>query len=262
MILFQPTSMNTLFIGQNHIELPFIDSTNTYASELLQKGDVIEGTTVFTFDQRLGRGQRGNHWHSKAHQNLTLSIILKPAFLPINKQFELNKVVSLGLRDFIHAQLRTYQLLQCKIKWPNDIYVNDKKIGGILIENILKGNQIAYSIIGMGININQENFDESIPNPVSLKLLTGIQYNLKAMVEELCLYIEKRYLCLSNNNIENLNTDYLSFLYRYNFFSTYEYYGTKIIAKIIGVEDGGKLILEKENGTLLSCDFKEIRFVI
>ncbi len=260
MILFQPSLMQTLFIGQNHIELPFIASTNTYASELLQRENVMEGTIIYTLNQHLGRGQRGNNWESEPGKNLTFSIILKPAFLPVYKQFDLNKAISIAVVDFIQSQLEfSYS---CKIKWPNDIYINDKKLGGILIENILKGNQITYSIVGIGLNINQENFHESVPNPISLKLHTGIQYDLKFLFQNLCSCIEKRYLSLRNNDSDYLNTNYLSFLYRYGFYSEYEYLGDRIIAKIIGVADQGKLILEKENGTLLSCDFKEIRFVI
>ena len=254
--------MQTLFIGQNLIELPFIASTSTYASELLQKGDVVEGTVVSTLDQRSGRGQRGNNWFSEPSQNLTFSVILKPVFLPINRQFDLNKAISLSVCDFIQTELNCNSSSKCKIKWPNDIYVNNKKLGGILIENILKGNQIAYSIVGIGLNINQENFHESLPNPTSLKLFTGIQYELQLLLKKLCLYIEKRYLRLKNNNTKNLNVDYLYLLYRYNLISEYEYNSNRILAKITDVSDSGKLILKNEEGTLLNCDFKEIRFVI
>lgn len=253
--------MNTLFIGQTLIELPLVNSTNSYAMDLIQKSEVVEGTIIHALNQVDGRGQRGNIWHSEAGKNLTISVILKPSFLPAHRQFDLNKVISLAVFDFIGSKIPALKE-QCKIKWPNDIYIGDKKIGGILIENSLKGNQISWAIIGIGLNINQETFHPSIPNPVSLKQLSNITHQLNELLEELCLFIEARYLQLKNNSTATLNADYLSVLFRYKQFSNYIYNNESIYAKMIGVSDQGRLIIEKEDGTLTSCDFKEISFVL
>ena len=168
--------MKTLFIGQNSINLKSIDSTNSYASELLRQNAPLEGTMIYTFDQHNGRGQRGNTWYSQPNKNATLSYILYPTFLQIEKQFLLNKITCLAVADLMaeiigHSKGLTQKDKAVQIKWPNDIYVGNKKISGILIENTLRETSIRSSIVGIGININQTDFTDAI-NATSLALLT------------------------------------------------------------------------------------------
>lgn len=266
--------MGTLFVGQNLIELASVSSTNTYAAELLQKMTVTEGTVVFTLNQSNGRGQRGNSWESEPTKNLTFSVILYPTFLPAKRQFDLNMAISCAIWECLYEQIQIPLFGQkLKVKWPNDIYVENKKIGGVLIENSLIGNQIASSIVGIGLNVNQEAFNPSVPNAISMKKLTQTSYNINNLLEHLCLYIEKYYVRLARiwkhqHQLENVDsiaylaTDYLKVLYRHNILSTYLYNGETIQAKLIGVSLDGKLNLQKEDFSVISCDFKEISFLI
>jgi BirA family biotin operon repressor/biotin-[acetyl-CoA-carboxylase] ligase len=254
--------MRTLFVGQNMIELAVVSSTNSYAAELIQHSQIIEGTLIYAQHQSNGRGQRGNSWLVEPNKNLTISIVLRPSFLSIHNQFDLNKAISLAVCDFIASYLPQNLKSVCKIKWPNDIHVENKKLGGILIENTVKANQISWSIVGIGLNINQENFSESLVNAISLKQINHIEYELKMLLENLCMSIETRYLQLKLKGIEKINADYLSHLFRLNEFANYVHENIQIRAKIKGVSNYGHLILEKEDNTTISCDFKEISFII
>ena len=140
-------------IGKNIIEIEETDSTNLYTSILLKSKKIPEGTVISAFRQNSGRGQGNNLWESEAGKNLTVSIVLYPYFLPIEEQSMLNKVISLGIYDMMTAL--TKGKANIKIKWPNDIYISDKKVSGILIENAIIGNKFIHSIVGVGININQ-----------------------------------------------------------------------------------------------------------
>ena len=147
----------TLFVGQIIQYLPSCQSTNDEASALIAQADPVEGTIVVTDHQMAGRGQRGNQWEAQAGQNLTCSLVLKPTFLSANEQFWLNIAISLGIYDGLQPLLGE----ALRIKWPNDIYVGDQKAGGILVENILQGYSMAWSVVGLGINVNQSDFCSS-----------------------------------------------------------------------------------------------------
>ena len=258
-------SMKTIFIGKNCIRLEKIHSTNTYLTDLCAEKNLSDGTVVITDRQEQGRGQRGTNWQSETRKNLTLSILLKPTFLKPDEQFLLSKVVALGVAEFIAS---TPSLLlkekgvrdEVKIKWPNDIYIGNKKIAGILIENSVNGNSISHSIVGIGINVNQEKFSAELPNPTSLKIITGKDFDLEDCLEKLCSSVEKRYLQLRNHSKE-IDSDYLKNLYRLNELVNYNYRGEKLRAKITGVSKIGKLILEKVSGKKIECDFKEVVFL-
>jgi BirA family biotin operon repressor/biotin-[acetyl-CoA-carboxylase] ligase len=246
---------------------------------------VFEGTVVIAKQQLQGRGQRGATWESEPNKNLTLSILLQPTFLRTEDQFQLNKAVSLGVAEFIsslaHPNGSSVWLAsplpeergmrgEVTIKWPNDIYIGNKKIAGILIENSVSGNKLQQSIIGIGININQEKFSAELPNPTSLKLIRGKEFDLKECLEELCSCIERRYLQLRHPSSflpsreeamqTAIDSDYLKNLYRFGEWANYKYKGDALKAKIIKVTKVGKLVLEIENGEKLECDFKELGF--
>lgn len=249
--------MNTLFIGQNRLELPLVDSTNNYALELVKTGKIADGTLVWAHEQTAGRGQRGNEWQSGPQLNITLSIVLHPELIA-DKQFYLTKVISLGVAEFVSDMISDGSLV--KIKWPNDIYAGDKKIAGILIENILRGDQVGTSVIGIGLNVNQTEFG-NVLKATSFKLITGKKFDIKNCIDHLCEHIEPRYLQLKTNKQELLDTDYHKHLYRLDKLCDYEKNGQPFKAILTGVAEQGKLILKMENGEILSCDFKEVAFV-
>jgi BirA family biotin operon repressor/biotin-[acetyl-CoA-carboxylase] ligase len=171
----------------------------------------------------------------------------------------LNKMVSLGVYDMISKLVTDPS--QVKIKWPNDIYVGNKKISGMLIENAIIGNTFQHSILGIGININQEVFSSDAPNPISLKNITGRDYKLKDCLTILCSCIDGRYEFLRNEGTNWLDKDYLSALYRKGESALYVYKNAMISATIIDVSEEGMLILESMEEKIIECDFKEIVFL-
>lgn len=243
---------NSLFMGKNLVYVPECHSTNTLASALCQKSPVAEGTVVITDHQTKGRGQRGNEWVSGAGVNLTFSVVLKPS-LPVAEQFSLTIVTSLALHDL----LAHFGLPGVKIKWPNDILVNEKKICGILIENSVSGNKIQHSIAGIGLNVNQESFP--VATATSLALQAGKKYVLEDVLHELLGKLEARYLMLRAGRKDVLKADYLKVLYRRgerHQFITDE--GTQE-GMIMDVTDSGQLVVEMLSGRRM-YNLKEISF--
>jgi BirA family biotin operon repressor/biotin-[acetyl-CoA-carboxylase] ligase len=253
--------MKTLFIGQNAIYVKSLASTNSYASELLRQMSVSEGSLIYTFEQEKGRGQRGNSWESEPNKNVTLSLILHPSFLQPSEQFLLTKITSLAVADLMAEILdSTPALNRIHIKWPNDIYVNDKKIAGILIENYLRENAIQTSIIGLGINVNQDVF-HTAPNAVSVFALTRKITDLQHCMERFCAYFEARYLQLKAGKLQKLDEDYLRYLYRLNEWNTYTTKAHQTFeGNIKGVSALGRLQVEVISGEVKEFDLKEIGF--
>ena len=171
-----------LFVGQNLVTLKQVDSTNNFLKNILSNSKPVpEGTVIMAEEQYAGRGQRENKWHAEPGKNLTFSILLKPHFISAAGQFDLTRAVSMGVFEALEPILGT----QLKIKWPNDIYYADKKLGGMLIENILQGSQIKNSIIGIGINVNQDNFTDKAGNATSVKQILQKDYDLKNILSEI-----------------------------------------------------------------------------
>ncbi len=247
--------INTSFIGQNLINLPSCQSTNQYAMDLKESDHHPEGTTVLTFHQTAGRGQRGNRWEANPYENITLSVILQPHFLPIEEQFALNKVVSVAVYDF----LRPYLGKSLRIKWPNDILNQEKKLGGILIENVIRGQSLEKSVVGIGININQEHF--AYPQASSLKSFTNRDYNLYSLIPELLSRVEENYILLKQGKKEQLDQAYLERLFRYQQKGLYRNRdGQFFEATLKGVAPDGRLMLEEAEGVKY-YGFKEVVFI-
>mgnify|MGYP003861427801 CR=1 FL=1 len=249
---------NTLFVGKVLLGFEALASTNGYAAELLTKSRPIEGTVISTFRQTAGRGQIGSHWESEPDKNIALSIILYPTFIIPLHQFYLNMAIAIAVRDVIAK----YTKKRVKIKWPNDIYVETRKITGMLIQNTLAANTLHASIIGIGINVNQTTFSKNAPNATSLALETGHTFSLYDLVEDLCQQVEQRYLSLKNsNNNDTLRELYLSHLYRFHESSNYQKAdGTRFTGTITGISESGKLIIEN-SGASETFDIKAIRFL-
>lgn len=241
----------------NIISFTELDSTNNYAKNLIKTENPEDWTVINADFQYTGRGQQGNTWESKASKNLTFSVILKPLFLKPAQQFNLNKAISLGVLDF----LKNNFVKNIKIKWPNDIYVDDKKIAGILIENIIYGNNYVYCVAGIGLNINQLEFSENVINYTSLKKVKGKTYDTQQCLSKLlnCLY--KRYLILINNP-DIIDKDYYNNMYLLGLMKLFKIRDKYIEATIIGTDEYGMLLLKLQDNTIISCNFKEIVFSI
>jgi len=216
-----------------------------------------EGTVIMAENQYAGRGQVESNWHAEPGKNLTFSILLYPEFLIPAAQFSLNMAVSVAIQ---HA-LKTLTGEGLTIKWPNDIYFGRKKIGGILIENVLSGNRIKASIIGIGINVNQEVFDAALEDRAgSIYQILHQHVNLISLLTQICSHIEVSYLKLRAGNYKTLREEYLNFLYRFNLKAAYRQNGHIIEGKIVDVSDTGFLSMETESG-IMSYNFKEIEFI-
>ncbi len=231
-----------------------VSSTNDIArNERYREGDII-----WAERQTAGRGQRGNSWTSHEGDSLTFSLILEPMFLPIARQFLLSKVIAVALCDTF-SELG----IECRIKWTNDIYVGDKKLCGILIENSVVGATLRRCVVGVGINVNQKSFDESLPNPISIAQAVGKKIERKAILESFHKNAMKLYAQLQDGKGQEIELRYHNLLYRLEEQHPFRLAdGTIFIATIKGVEPSGELVLLTKDGKILRYAFNEINFVL
>ena len=208
------------------IELQSVDSTNNYARTLIHDKLAQHGMAVFAHEQVAGKGQRGKVWLSEKDTNIIISIVLKPHPLQLSQQFQFEACVALAVHDFFTR----YAGENTKIKWPNDLYWQDRKAGGMLIESVVRSNDsgIAFGkplategvgnwewvIIGIGININQTSFSAQLPNPVSLKQITGNDYLVTVLAKELNSMVQQYFQQLIKDGFEKIYTRYISCLYK------------------------------------------------
>ena len=239
------------------IHLDETNSTNRYLTQLCDRQQVAEYTTVCADYQTAGKGQRGNTWESERGKNLMFSLVLYPTFLQPQRQFILSQLTALAVRDTL-----TRWAGDIRIKWPNDIYWRDKKIGGILIENDLSGTHIARSIIGVGLNINQTEFKGGAPNPVSLLQVCGIHCKRKHVLERILKHFESYYRMLERGEVETIREHYRKALFRRRDFHPYRDADGVFNARLHHVEDSGLIILEDTEGRLRPYAFKEVEFVL
>ncbi len=250
------TIQNTLFIGKVLLHFPELASTNAYALNLVSKNKPSEGTVISTYKQLQGRGQIGSKWESEPDKNITLSIILYPTFIEARRQFILNQVISLAVYDFITK----YTDKTVKVKWPNDIYIENNKVSGILIQNSLSSSYLRSSIIGIGVNVNQVNYSTNASNATSLKLVTHQDFILDDLVASLCKCVEVRYIQLRSGFNQKLNDDYLKNLYRYQKKSLFQRAnGSSFEGSITGISAIGKLLIRHADGEE-AFGLKEISF--
>jgi len=233
------------------------DSTNNYAMQLIASNRASHGTVVLTHWQQQGKGQRGNSWESDPGRNLLLSIIVFPDFLMAEKQFYLSKITTLAIVDLVRDEVE-----DVTVKWPNDIYAGDKKLSGILIENIIQDNFIYASVVGIGLNVNQISFSREVPNPVSLKLITGRDYSVSNLTESLTEKFFQWYNKLESGGISDIDSAYLSNLYRKNTWAKFIRDGKVFEARITGIGEYGQLKTEDRRGSCSEHLFKEIEYVI
>ncbi|MEP7230716.1 MAG: biotin--[acetyl-CoA-carboxylase] ligase [Ginsengibacter sp.] len=194
------------------IILETVDSTNNYAMGLVQNDLAESGDAVFAMEQTAGKGRRGKNWESNKGQNVVLTVISDMKWLPVFSQFQLSVAVSMACHDFFTAYTKT----EIKIKWPNDIFMNDRKAGGILIENVLQGNLWQWAIIGIGLNINQEEFESSNSNAISLKQMTHKSYDAVSVSKELHENVLDKIASLKNGGYSKMLSAYNSNLFAKN----------------------------------------------
>ena len=254
----QNNTFSTLFVGQNLIKLKEVDSTNNYLKKMVSNSDPLpEGTVIMADHQFAGRGQQEQVWQTEPGKNISTSIYLKPAFLPLEKQFYLNISVSLAIVDALSDFLPNSVV----VKWPNDIYYNKRKLGGILIENTLTGSTIKSAIIGVGLNINQTEFPEELNRKaISVFQILHKEMGLEAIMEKIFFFMEKYYLNLKAKRYDFLLNEYLKRLLNYNIKSGYRQNGRIFEGRIVGVETNGLLKLEVD-GELKRFNFKEIEYI-
>lgn len=246
-------------MDKNTIILEVTDSSNNYAKQLISEGKASHGTVVLTYCQEKGKGHAGNHWESEPKKNLLMSLVLFPEFLPAEKQFYLSKIVSLALTDFLDEEIPNEK---ATIKWPNDIYVSDKKLAGILIENSVSGHYMHSSVVGIGLNLNQEKFSSALSNPVSLKQITGKNYSIENVAARFQEKFYEWYNHLEHQQITAIDINYFNKLYRKNEWHRFRKKNTEFEARINGIGEYGQLILEGRDSKLYEYQFKEVEFVI
>ncbi|MDP2335298.1 MAG: biotin--[acetyl-CoA-carboxylase] ligase [Bacteroidota bacterium] len=243
-------------IGNTIVRIQMTDSTNNYANSQTGKTELSEGTVFLAYGQTAGRGQQKNFWESEPGQNLTFSVVLYPEFLEIRRQFMLSKVVALGIYKALHKYVDSL-----KIKWPNDIYVGDQKLGGILIENSVMSGLLKSSVVGIGLNVNQTIFHSIAPNPASLRTLTNQHYDCEKILTEVLSEINNHYILLREREYERIDKEFISVLYRLN---EKHYFRTENVVfegEIIGVNEMGQLLIRREDGKILDFHFKEVEFL-
>ena len=231
-----------------------IDSTNAFLQRKQSECD-IRNWVVSADEQTAGKGMGSNSWESEVGKNLTFSLAVDMGFLPAERQFLLSEAVPLGIVEVLD------KLLPLCIKWPNDIYYGNRKLAGILINSTIKANMMDISIIGIGLNVNQMQFQNWPTHPVSLKLITGKDFELQPLLEQLAEHIIKKVEQLKSNPT-TIEQDYLKRLFRYRTWADYEVDGKVLRLFMTGIDPFGRLQLVDEQQTLYTFDIKEIKFVL
>ena len=245
------------------IALERTDSTNRYLNELCDTSlqPVAELTTVCADYQTAGKGQRGNSWEAAEGRNLLFSFVLYPIFLEAGRQFILSQVISLSIKEALDGLVEGVS-----IKWPNDIYWQEKKLCGILIENDLQGRYIGRSIAGVGLNVNQERFLSDAPNPVSLKQITGQDYDRTELLADILTRVNTYYSRLRTEEPEAfsraISVRYGEALFRREGWHPYVDAQGIFQARIVRIEQDGRLVLEDAEGKLRGYLFKEVQYVL
>lgn len=231
-------------------EVVHIDETDSTNRWLREKGR--EDMVVVADYQTAGRGCGTNRWESERGQNLTFSMLLHPTELPARRQFHITEVVSVALCETLERYIKN----KVEVKWPNDIYVGDRKICGMLIENRLHGSTIVDSIVGIGLNVNQREFHSDAPNPVSLWQLTGRETDRDELLHVFLQTIDAVSAC------ETASIDYRKRLFRQTGTHEFKDEDGTFTATIVGVLDDGHLVLDDTLGRRRTYAFKEVQFVI
>ena len=233
-------------------------STNTTLMERLKSEALDNGFCLSTRFQTSGRGQAGNSWESSRGENLLFSLLIHSEKFPLDRQFVLSKVVSVAILRYLKSKK-----IDVKIKYPNDIFYGDRKLAGILIENVISGGKMKYSVVGIGLNVNQTEFEINGKTAISMSQIIGEKYDLERELENLCCQILACIREFSEDSIETYQSGYCDNLYRGKGFFQYQTpLGEEFSAEIVSVSDDGRLNLQTSEGVSRSFYFKEVKFVI
>ena len=241
------------------ITLEEVDSTNNYARELSVREIREEFVVVMAQAQTSGRGQRGNSWESEPGKNLLFSIRMNPVFLEVGNQFLLSQAMALSVQEVLYDYVRSPYP---RIKWPNDIYWNKKKLGGILIETDLIGRQVDTCIIGVGVNLNQEHFVSDAPNPISVRKITGYTCEPSTILHKILQRFIYYYRQIEEGDTDSLIARYHKALFRQVGYHKYRDSNGLFEARIHRVEFDGHLVLEDLKGAMRTYGFKEVECVL
>ena len=245
--------MNDQEIGNQVIKVKSVDSTNNYAAKLLNQTKVPFGTVIMAHYQTNGKGQRNTIWSSNGGDNLLMSVLLDLSFIPSEKIFFLSKSIALAIRAAVVDVIG----IESHLKWPNDVLIDNKKIAGVLIENQWKKSNIVSSVVGVGLNVNQVDFQESF-SATSLKKITNKNYNVDNILKVLCKKLNKYYDQLASLKYDNIDLEYHQHLVNNNKFCEFEENNMVFSAKVKGVNQQGELMLEFTNGDVKSYGLKQI----
>ena len=243
-------------IAPQIIHLSEVVSTNNTLRELLEGKTLPEGSVVYADYQTGGRGQLGNTWDSELKKNLTFSVILYPDVIPVNEQFLISQITALSVKETLDHYVE-----DITVKWPNDVYWRNKKICGMLIENDLTGTYLYQSLIGIGINLNQEEFKRDVLNPVSLKQITGKSYDREEVLNVFLSHFYNYYLLLLQEYYSEIREKYQEALYHGKGIYSYKDETGVFEASIREIEPTGHLILQLPNGDRKRFAFKEVSFL-
>lgn len=238
------------------IYLDEVSSTNSHLRGLIGHKELPEGSVVVAGFQTAGRGQIGNVWESEAGRNLTFSMVLYPDCIPANHQFLISQIAALSVKETLDAYVDGVT-----VKWPNDIYWNDRKICGMLIENDLSGWSLYCSVIGIGLNLNQDTFRGDAPNPVSLRQITGKEYDWNEVLKRFLSIMYNKYLLLLQEKYDEIRTAYHAALYRRDGSHLYKDDNGEFEASIDTIEPTGHLLLRLPDGAIRRYAFKEVSYV-
>lgn len=241
-----------------HIHLPETESTNKYAKEVYSE---TRDSLISTDHQTAGRGQRGNSWESEANKNLLFSLIIRPKGIPATEQFAICELISVAICEVLE-----HYTSDIRIKWPNDIYYQDKKLCGILIEHDLEGVHLSRTIIGVGLNVNQKHFVGDAPNPISLYQILGHEVERESLLKNIAEHFMELYHQYTSPiptlHRTALHEHYTHLLYRRDEETLYQDAGGPFIATLHNVENDGHLILVDQLGKRHSYLFKEVSYII
>ncbi len=212
---------------------------------LVKNAAIPEGLTILADHQTAGRGQRGHNWQAPAGANLTFSVILRPTFLAATDQFALSIAVALAGHELLRRVLPAAVAATARVKWPNDLYIADRKVGGILIENTLRGTHLNTSVVGIGLNVNQTEFDPTLPNPTSLAAAAGHPFERSSVLTALLDCLEARYLTLRSGAAARQRAEYLQHLYRFGEAARWTFADGRpdAVGTISGIDARGRLLI-------------------
>ena len=242
----------------NSIKLSATDSTNDYLKELARQVSLENWTVVWAENQTAGRGQQENKWFTEKDNNLTFSILINKNPVHHKHQFYLNRIVSLAILQVIQAEINA----SFSIKWPNDIMAENKKIAGILIENTIKKEHIVQSIIGIGLNVNQKEFPEELPNAISMQQLTGQFYTIELLMQKIVAAIQNLYAINNKSDVSFINDSYEHFLFNKDKISVFKKDNCLFNGIIKGISPKGKLCLLHDNQEICCYNSHEIKQIV